>query len=139
MLLWYHCSLSVEPDQTPQNLIAYSHTSRSVTLSWSFPDLFYQNGNITRHRITTTTNPSQPISVRETTYIGRETTAQINELNIYTIYTFTVSAGTAVGFGPDATIIKRTLNDSMLHHSYVYNYYVKLFLIFSVMCSSLSS
>lgn len=93
--------------------MAYSHTSTSVTLFWNLPDLFYQNGNITRHRITTTTNPNQPISVRETIYIGRETTVKINELNIYTIYTFTVSAGTAIGFGPDATVIKRTLNDSM--------------------------
>lgn len=135
MLLWYHCSLSLEPDQTPQHLLAYSHTSRSVTLSWNLPDLFYQNGNITRHRITTTTNQNQPISVRETTYIGRETTVQINELNIFTLYTFTVSAGTAVGFGPDASIIRRTLNDSMLCHSYVYNCYVKLFLIVSIICS----
>ena len=104
-----------EPDQSLQSVTGVSTTSTSKSLTWLHPDPFYCNGIITQYRTRYTINTLQnPSTWPSVTLNFNSTGTIISSLQMFTLlYTFTVSAGTAQGFGIDSQpILVRTFNDS---------------------------
>ena len=113
-----HLLFLTEPDQSPQSVTGVSTTSTSVSLTWLHPDSFYRNGIITQYRIRYTINTLQDPSTWPSVILNFNSTSKIiSSLQKFTLYTFTVSAGTVQGFGPDSQpILVRTLNDSNIQY-----------------------
>ncbi|XP_011404665.2 PREDICTED: receptor-type tyrosine-protein phosphatase delta-like isoform X2 [Amphimedon queenslandica] len=99
------------PEGAPLNVGIVTDSSTSVQLSWNAPDSLVQNGRITSYRIRYSIpfqTPFNPVIVS-----APSTTARIENLEKYTIYNFSVAAGTARGYGPYSDWINiRTLNDT---------------------------
>lgn len=109
-MIFYLIFLTV-PERAPLNVTAVSDTSTSIRLSWTPPDVLKQNGRIIGYQIRYALpfqSLAEPIIVP-----APNTNMRIDGLEKYTIYNFSVSAGTAKGYGPFSDWeFLRTLNDS---------------------------
>ena len=77
--------------------LGYSNlTSTSLTLLWEPPPPLHRNGPIVNYLINLTEIPTH----NSTAFWSNSTSLLLEELSIFTAYSFSVSAATSVGFGP---------------------------------------
>ena len=97
---------SIVPSAAPTNLIVAHKDSSSVSLSWKPPPAETNNGQLTGYavQIKDVHGLSQAFKQLDSTC----TFVEIDELNPDTEYKFHVSAWTAAGSGPTATVSGRT-------------------------------
>ncbi|XP_065904076.1 cell adhesion molecule DSCAM-like [Dysidea avara] len=87
------------PDGPPLNVTLSSPTSTSIAVRWQLADPLVRNGIITKHQLNYT-EVSQPLNWT-TVSLGGDTSYVIEDLEIFTRYYVSVSAGTQIdGYGP---------------------------------------
>ena len=96
---------SVVPSAPPSDLVVVRKDSSSVSLSWNPPPEEHHNGQLTGYTV----------EVKDLYGVAQQGSKQptnnfekIDDLNSDTEYKFHVSARTAAGSGPAATISERT-------------------------------
>ena len=102
-------SLHTEPGTPPRDLKGVSNDPRSLTLTWSAPEI--PNGVITEYQL----QCSGGGQVFNRTVM--ETTATLSGLLPYTNYSCSITARTSAGGGPAATTSVITLQDGTVHHT----------------------
>ena len=115
-------SLFIVPDGPPLSLNASSNSITSITISWEPPAKALQNGIITLYIVRSTTNSSQPMLERPFV-LNDGTHATLSGLLVNKTYYISVSARTAIGFGPYANTSAKTLSARKLDEGmHVYTY-----------------
>ena len=84
------------PSGAPIVLTTANPLPNSVTLEWGPPPLEYQNGDIINYMI----EFMELGSHNSTIFFSNSTFLNVAALQPYTTYSFSVSAATALGFGP---------------------------------------
>lgn len=84
------------PASAPVELRSISVTSTSFILLWEPPLAEDQNGVITEYMV----NFTQVHSHVYTLFLTNSTSLDVTMLSPFTLYSFSVSAATALGFGP---------------------------------------
>ena len=91
--------LYIVPDGPPLSVTLSSPTSTSIAVRWQLADPLVRNGIITKHQLNYT-EVSQPLNWT-TVSLGGDTSYVIEDLEIFTRYYVSVSAGTQIdGYGP---------------------------------------
>ena len=87
------------PDGPPLSVTLSSPTSTSIAVRWQLPDPLVRNGIIIKHQLNYT-EVSQPLNWTTVSLDG-DTSYVIEDLEIFTRYYVSVSAGTLIdGYGP---------------------------------------
>lgn len=94
------------PDGPPLNLSVSLDSVTSIMVSWSPPDKFLQNGQITQYVVRSIAD--SPETLMERLYSG--TLARLTGLEANKVYYISVAFRTMVGFGPYANTSAMTLN-----------------------------
>ena len=97
----------VGPDAAPVIIEAFSPSSTSLYLSWDPPPPELHRGILTGYRIT-----YKIVAMDRSVQITTNTSITLEDLNAFTSYQVSVSAGTVVGYSPEDTINIMTLDDS---------------------------
>ena len=98
------------PDAGPSNVTATATNSTEIYLTWGEISKEYQNGVIEEYRILYTAGES---------FHGEEFVEPhkqditLENLNIFTEYTISISGRTVAGFGNGTTLVRRTLEEGM--------------------------
>ena len=93
----------------PRNFFAEAANSTSISLSWTRPAT--PNGVITHYTLTYSTNGGDESMEMVPPTL---TSFPVDNLNEYTMYTFTLSASTIAGTGPSATASAITDEDGKI-------------------------
>jgi len=96
------------PGDPPSGFSSTVHGSTSISLTWSEPLLPY--GIILYYTIEYNKSHNSTITIR----VEAESRSYVvDDLNEYTVYSFSIYASTRVGDGPRATTTARTYESSM--------------------------
>ena len=97
----------VGPDAAPVIIEAFSPSSTSLYLSWDPLPPELHRGILTGYRVT-----YKIVAMDRSVQITTNTSITLEDLNAFTSYQVSVSAGTVVGYSPEDTINIMTLDDS---------------------------
>ena len=100
--LFYNNVSFVEPAGFPQNLTAITINSTAITVSWDKVLVNETNGIITQYNIIGVPDASFSVPTVEETVDNSTFSIQFNNLEEFVIYSFTISARTLIGFGPES-------------------------------------
>ena len=99
------------PDGPPLSVTLSSPTSTSIAVRWQLPDPLVRNGIITKHQLNYT-EVSQPLNWTTISLDGN-TSYMIENLEIFTTYYASISAGTQIdGYGPFSDPVMIRTGDS---------------------------
>ena len=96
------------PSGTPENITAIALSSDSMLLIWDPPLLENRNGPILAYNLTVT---DQITGLVIQSSVLLNTSAVVYSLQPFSVYNFTLSARTSVGYGPSETVSQITLQD----------------------------
>ena len=91
--------VSIGPSAPPQNISTMVINSTAISVSWYPPPILDQNGDIISYQLMITNQSgdnSSAVVVNVTNVISYTATM----LHKFTVYSFEIAAGTAVGLGP---------------------------------------
>ena len=104
------------PDGPPLSVTLSSPNSTSIAVRWQLPDSLVRNGIITKHQLNYT-EVSQPLNWT-TVSLDSDTSYVIEDLEIFTRYYVSVSAGTQIDeYGPfsDPVMIRTSKGSCLMH------------------------
>lgn len=104
-LFLYHAAPSAPPD----NITAISLTSSQILVSWDPPPPEHRNGPILAYNFIVT-DTSSSVVIWSSILLNSSTV--VGFLKPFTIYNFSISARTSVGYGPIGSTTETTLEDS---------------------------
>ena len=100
---------STAPSAAPENITATAITATQILVSWDPPPPEHRNGPILAYNFTAT-DASTGLVVSSA--ILQTRSSLVSSLRPFTLYNFTLSARTSVGYGPSGSAVETTLQDS---------------------------
>ena len=95
------------PSGPPLDVVFYSKSKSSLSISWKPPDINFRNGNVTRYKVCYLITGDQKVTcpgkVKSSPY-------NITNLKSSTKYSVNVSAGTSVDFGVSSPYVMDITN-----------------------------
>ena len=95
------------PSATPTNIHGYNTSSTSIKVTWGFPPLAEQNGIIILYTVSyqAIQGSYKDSTKRYKQVTGLSTQTDLAGLEVYVLYSISVSASTSAGEGPSSIAI----------------------------------
>ena len=109
----FHCCCSTAPSGPPDNITAIALSSSEIQITWDPPPQENRNGPILAYNFTALDSATGNVIISR---VVVSTYTLVLYLRPFTFYTFTLSARTSIGFGPEDSVTERTLEDCKSLH-----------------------